>query len=170
MILHLIEISCSAQWAHFRVGPRKFLSLSADTSPAWELQRSCRGAAGHAGCASVPAEIRGLQVLHDLGMWAMPGKQAAQGGVLQWGIEAAVRHSLSIFWTSQSTTAEPFLSLCVSIDCNINFCPLLPPDIAFPPQALWMSSPFQQQGRISVSVFIQFPAWRGNDFCWTFSC
>lgn len=123
--------------------------------------RCCRGAVSN---APVPTEIQGLQVLHDLGMWDTPGKQAAQGSVLEWGIEAAVRHTFSVFWTSQSTIAEPFLSLCVSIDCNINFYPLLPPDIDFPPQALWLSSPFWQQGGISVSVFIQFPAWRETDF------
>lgn len=66
----------------------------------------------------------------------------AQGSALEGGTEAAVRHSFSAVWTSQSTTAEQSLSLCVSIDCNINFCPFLPPDIDSPPQALWLSSPF----------------------------
>lgn len=169
MILCLIEISCSAQWTHLLPWEQSVPGSSSPwawRSPAWVLQRSC----WQSGCARVLREIQGLQVLHDLEMWDMQGKQAAQGSVLEWGIEAAVRHSFSAFWTSQNTIAKPFVSLCVSIDCNINFCPLLPPDIDFPPRALWPSSPFWQQGRISVSVFIQCPAWRETDFCWTFSC
>lgn len=129
----------------------------------------CRGAAAVQAVQAAHREPRAAGAVGP-GVWDMPGKQAAQGSALEGGTEAAVRHSFSAVWTSQSTTAEPSLSLCVSIDCNINFCPLLPPDIDSPPQALWLSSPFWQQGRISVSVFIQFPAWRETDFCWTFSC
>lgn len=72
-----------------------------------------------------------------------------------------MRLSFAAFWTPQSTISEPFLSPCVRIDCNINFCLLLPPDIDFPPLALWLSSSFRQQeleNSLSLPVFVQCPA------------